>query len=307
MPADDERPDSRESHRPAAHAGTVAELVPEPFARGTVTARDGRILSYAEHGSVDGSPVLFIPGAASGSSMAFGGEVLKAHGLRLVSFDRPGLGRSEADPAKTLESVGGDVADLVAELAGHAIPIVANSQGAPFAIAAAIAGAATLLVLVSPGDEVAHPPVTAQLPEDMGRFVRSVAQGSLGEATKAFTSFSASSLFEMIMSDPPTADAPVYQDASFRESFRRTLDEGFAQGPLGYARDTALAMSDWGLDLSAVGVPVHVLFGAEDWTHSPDQGRTLTSRLPNASLTVVPGYGGSLLWARPDLALSLCL
>ena len=284
----------------------MIDLIPDPIARRTVASRDGRLLSYAEYGSAEGSPVVFIAGAASGSSMAFGSGSLESLGYRLVSFDRPGLGGSATDPEKTLESVGADVAELVERIAGHAVPIIANSQGAPFAIAAALADAASVLVLVSPGDEVAYPPVTAQLPEDLQRLVGTVAQGSVSEAAESFSSFTASSLFELIMTDPVAADADIYHDPRFREGVRRALDDGFAQGPQGYARDTALAMSPWGLDLSAMRVPVHILFGAEDWAHSPDQGRTLASRFPSASRTVVPGLGGSLLWARPDLALTLC-
>lgn len=122
-----------------------------------------------------------------------------------------------------------------------------------------------------------------------------------------FASFTASSFFEMVLGDPAGVDVPVYGDASFRARFRAATEAGFSQGSLGYAQDTVLAMSRWNIDLSALRVPVDVLFGAEDTVHSPDRGATLASRFPRATRRVVPGIGGSLLWGRPEFALDLCL
>jgi pimeloyl-ACP methyl ester carboxylesterase len=263
-------------------------------------------LSFAEYGDPDGSPAVFVPGAASGASMAFGGGVLVDRGIRLISFDRPGLGASESDPEKSVLSVGADTAELIDALIGRAVPVIANSQGAPFAIAAALQGAATRLILASPSDEVAFPAVTEQLPAHFQQLVASVNQGSALEAEQLFAPYTADSFFDMVMSDPVPSDVAVYSDASFRDRFRRVVQEAFAQGPLGYARDTALAMSPWRLDLHSVHVPVHILYGEDDDSHSPDQGEILASRFANASRVIVRRVGGSLLWACPDIVLDLC-
>lgn len=285
----------------------MTDFVPTAFRRGTVPLSDGRVLAYAEYGTADGSPVLFVPGAASGSLMAFGADAGSLAGVRLVAFDRPGLGGSDADPDKTFESVGTDAAELVGRLFGSPVPVVGNSQGAPFAIAAALAGAASRLVLVSPSDEVAFPAVHAQLPLEFRQLIERVLASPAEEAAKVFASFTPASFFEMVMADPSPSDRAVYQDAAFRERFRLVLEDGFAQGSAGYARDTALAMSPWSLDLEALDLPVHILFGEDDASHSPDLGRTLESRFPRATRTVIPGVGGSLLWARPDVVLDACL
>lgn len=284
----------------------MVAFVPEALTRGSITVRDGRRVSYAEYGTDGGDPVLFVPGAASGALMAFGGALLDQRDIRLISFDRPGLGASDADPAKSFDSVGADIRELVDTLVGHPVPVVANSQGAPFGIAAAASGAASRLVLASPSDEVAFPSVTAQLPSDFQQFIGTVRDATPVEAVRMFTSFTAATFFDMVMAEPVPADTAVYLDSTFRDRFRRVVEEGFAQGSLGYAQDTALAMSAWGLHLSAVNVPVHILFGSEDRTHSPDLGETLAARFANASRTVVPQAGGSLLWARPELVIDLC-
>ena len=123
------------------------------------------------------------------------------------------------------------------------------------------------------------------------------------QAAAHFAGFSAESFFDFVLGDPPPSDAPVFGDPGFRGLLRAVLDEGFRQGSAGYARDTALAMLPWQLDLGAIDVPVAVLFGSDDTTHSPDLGATLATRISTAERLVVPGVGGSLLWARPDLVL----
>src|SRR5690606_13334769 len=91
---------------PAVHHDTA------PAATGSLPLPDGRTLAYAEYGDPDGAPVLFVPGAASGRRMSFGGPLPHRRRIRLISIDRPGLGASTPDPEKTLRSVGADLTRL---------------------------------------------------------------------------------------------------------------------------------------------------------------------------------------------------
>jgi pimeloyl-ACP methyl ester carboxylesterase len=285
----------------------MAPDIPDPYTEGTVRRADGRRIAYAEYGRPGAVPVLFIAGAGSGAAMAFGGTLLTERGVRLISVDRPGLGKSDDHDDKTFHSVAADLAGVVEGLVGRPVPIIANSQGAPFALAATLEGVASELLLVSPADEVAHDPVTAQLPPDFRQLVEQVGGSDTAEALRTFAPFTAARLFDMIMSAPARADAAVYLDAGFRERFRRVLSAGFAQGSTGYAGDTVLAMRPWGLDFASVRVPVHIMFGAEDASHSPDHGRTLAARIPGATREVIPEAGGSLLWSHSDLVLDRLL
>ena len=76
-------------------------------------------------------------------SVAFGAGHLHELDLRLIAFDRPGLGCSDAHPDKTLSSWVDDIEQLIlARVLGNATA-VGFSQGAPFALA--------LAVIASPG------------------------------------------------------------------------------------------------------------------------------------------------------------
>lgn len=270
-----------------------------PRQTGTVPLPDGRLLGYAEYGPADGSPVVFLAGAGCGRLASFGADLLDERHVRLISVDRPGLGVSSPHSAKTFASVAADVARLVDVVVGDPVPVVANSQGAPFGLAVAGTPAATAVVLVSPIDDVAHPAIRAQLPEGYRALLADVATDP-GRAEAELSTVTADGLLDMVLRDHPNSDAPIYDDPAFREWYRAALHDGFRCGAAGYARDTVLAMTAWPDRLFAAGVPVTLLMGGDDRAHSPDGGRTLAERL-SAAHTVVDGVGGSLPWARPGL------
>lgn len=268
---------------------------------------DGRRLGYREYGPADGIPVVFIPGAGSGRFMRFGGDQLLAdRGVRLISVDRPGLGVSTDDPAKTFASVAGDIAHLVQTIAGRPVVVIANSQGAPFGLALAATAWVSRLVLVSPIDDVGHPPTTAMLPEHHRGLVDAVAADP-DAMEQDFWQSTAESLFTMVMREYPESDAEVYDRPDFRSMFRVAVQDAFASGANGYARDTVLAMTRWPETLFEPGVAVRILFGSEDSVHSPDLGATLTARIRGARRDVIAGTGGSLLWSHPGVVLDVAL
>ncbi|CRZ13626.1 alpha/beta fold hydrolase [Mycolicibacterium neworleansense] len=263
---------------------------------------DGRRIAYAAYGPDSGVPALFIAGAGCGRRMTFGQRGLDEYGIRLISVDRPGIGGSDPDPGKDFDTVAADFAAVIDAVAGCPVPVVANSQGAPFGLALARTGRASGLVLASPIDDLGYPPVTALLTAPHRDFVTAIAADPDG-AMHDLCGYTAAALFDMIMADYPASDGVVYDDPGFREMLRAALTDGFAQGPAGYARDTVLASSPWPAHLMEPGVDVDLLFGCDDAVHSPDLGITLAGRIPRARRTVVAGVGGALLWALPDLVL----
>lgn len=265
--------------------------------------RDGRRVAFSAYGPRSGAPVLFIAGAGCGRLMRFGEEHLENHRICLISVDRPGIGASDPNPDKTFDSVAADLASVIDTVVGAPVPVVANSQGAPFALALAGTGRVDGLMLVSPIDDLGHPPVTALLPAAHREFVTAIAADPDG-AMQDLAGYTAIALFDMIMADYPPSDGVVYDDPGFRAMLRAALTDGFAQGPSGYARDTVLATTPWPAHLLTPGTGVRLLFGSDDSVHSPDLGATLQSRIPGARRTVVSDVGGALLWARPDLVLN---
>ncbi|GAA2458368.1 alpha/beta hydrolase [Streptomyces glaucus] len=281
-------------------------LVAPPARVGEERLPDGRTLGWAEWGPPDGTPVLLCPGAATSRRLGFGASAVTGLGVRLISLDRPGLGASTPAPRRTLADFAADVR-VFARLRGLGRPaMVGNSQGAPFALACAAAGAVGALAVVSGSDEVADPRFADALPPQLRHLV-DLSLNAPQEAEEVFARFTPQTMWDMVMSGSPACDLAVYQQEAFAAAYRDALREGFAQGAEGYARDTVLAMGRWNIDLPSISVPVDVWYGAQDFSHSPDQGEGLAARIPGAVRHVVPGIGGALLWTKSHRILRVLL
>lgn len=277
-----------------------------PARLGETRLSDGRLLGWAEWGPPDGVPVLLCPGAATSRWLGFGTDVVEAHGVRLVSTDRPGLGVSTPAPGRTFSDFADDIRQLAALRGLGRLPVVGNSQGAPFALACAEQGVASALAVVSGADEVAAPEFATALAANLRKLVDRTATDPVG-AEEFFAGLGPDAMWDMVMSGSPECDLAVYQDPHFAAAYRRALEEGFAQGAAGYARDTVLAMGRWPFDLAKIAVPVDIWYGERDTTHSPDNGAFLASRIPGARRRVVPGIGGAVLWTHAEQILTSLL
>ena len=182
---------------------------------GAVTLPDGRTLAWAAFGPPDGEPVIFVPGAGCGRLMTFGVDLLAVRDVRLVVVDRPGLGLSDLDPTATLASVGRDLRHLTEQVATRRPVMVANSQGAPFALAADLVDAVCGLLLVSPSDEIASPSLEPLLAEEIRAFVRRVRLDPTG-TERWLAGIDAAAMMTMVLSDPTTSDQAIYSDPDFR-------------------------------------------------------------------------------------------
>ena len=99
---------------------------------------DGRRLAYAEYGDANGRPVLLFHGLP-GSRLSWGllpGDPFPA-GLRIIAPDRPGYGRSDPRPHRTLSDWADDVGQLADVLGIGEFAIVGVSGGGPGALACA--------------------------------------------------------------------------------------------------------------------------------------------------------------------------
>jgi pimeloyl-ACP methyl ester carboxylesterase len=181
------------------------------------------------------------------------------------------------------------------------VPLVANSQGAPFGLAVGQTGAASAVLLVSPIDDMAHPQTRSLLADDYRALIDEVTADP-HRAFARFAQLTSEELADMVLRDHPVSDASTYGDPAFRVRYLAALSDGFRNGGEGYARDTILAMTAWPEELFTSNVPVTLMMGTDDHAHSPDGGVTLAARL-GAVRTAVDGVGGSLLWAHPGLVL----
>jgi pimeloyl-ACP methyl ester carboxylesterase len=92
---------------------------------------DGRMLGWAEFGDPAGAPVVYLHGTPSRSRPP--GDALT--GIRLITFDRPGYGRSDPLRRPRMTAVAQDVGVLAAACGLERFGVVGFSGGAPYALA----------------------------------------------------------------------------------------------------------------------------------------------------------------------------
>ncbi len=278
-----------------------------PVRRGAVPVAPNRRIAWSEWGPADGVPVLFSPGAGTSGSLGFALDALDRLGARLIGIDRPGLGRSDPSPDRTLLDGAADLRALAAALSLERPAIVGFSQGAPLALACAAAGVASAAAVVSGTDELAAPALRAAMPPVLQQRVE-IAEADPAAAEAQFRGMTPAMLVAMV-DGSPEVDLAVYRHPVFAPAFAAAVDEAFAQGPNGFARDALLAMQRWPFDAAAIRVPVHLWYGALDGSpfHSPDHGATLARRIPGASRTVIDGAAGAILWTHGAEILSALL
>jgi len=275
-------------------------LVEPAHRRGEISLSNGRTLAWSEWGPQAGAPVIFCTGAGMSGTLGFGAEHLERLGVRLLALDRPGLGGSTHDPAKTLTSWASDVRELISALDLVKPVAVGFSQGGPFALGLAAENLVEAVALVSAQDDLGHDAIHALLPAqvvgmvDAARVDPEAFEAEMaGIATDEF-------LWTLIRDMSAPVDRAIYEAPAFAELYRASLREGFAQGAQGYARDLVIALNEWPFGLEQISVPVDLWYGAMDTSpvHSPDFGATLNERLPEASLIVAEDQGSAILWTR---------
>ena len=267
-----------------------------------VAAVEGRgSVAYAEYGDPDGSPAVFLHGTPGSRRLAalYDAEARGA-GVRLLSIDRPGYGRSSSWSDRSLSASGRFVAAVLDDAGVDRAGVIAFSGGGPHALATA----ATHGDRVDDVDVVggAVPPALADEVPTPVRALRSLATrtpGLLGALLRgqAWVAARAPAAFTLSQySDDGCSGCTPRERAIVKEDFVEAFDGGAS----GAVRELATTAGEWDVSLDAVGAPVRLWHGTAD-TNVPIAGaERLAGRLPNATTERVEGadHVGSLVAVR---------
>lgn len=262
-----------------------------------------RVLSVRDVGEHDAPMVLHFHGTPS-SRLELSGldDVVRRCGVRLVTFDRPGYGRSTPAPYGVQEVT--DDALAVADALGVGrFAVCGQSGGGPFALACgAMAADRVTAVGVASGagpfqlvpgavqalDET-DAAALAHLPGDRAAAVATLETGC--EPIRALLAGDDEAVAVAFGSLMSPRDLQVLARPALRASFVASTRESLRQGTSGYAYDNLTWLPDWSFDLADVHCPVHLWYGTDDRFAPLAHGRYLADHLPAAHLTVREGYG----------------
>jgi pimeloyl-ACP methyl ester carboxylesterase len=264
-----------------------------------VRLRDGRTLAYSEWGDPAGRPVLFFhgtPGSRLLSPDALVPGTSASVGVRLITIDRPGFGRSDPQPGRTLLDWADDVTELAEALDLKRFAVVGWSDGGPHALACAATIAPRLTVvgvLASRGplDEV--PGAWEVLDPDrrellnLARSYPGRALGQIAERNRWIIERP-----ESVLRAPwPEADAWLFESAERRVAFIEGIRETARQGLDGYAWDEIACRGPWEFALGEINIEVKVWHGEQDIIVAAANGRYLAEAIPNCRATFWPQDG----------------
>jgi pimeloyl-ACP methyl ester carboxylesterase len=267
--------------------------------RATAELHDGRRLGYAEWGPADSTPVLGFLGTSLSSLAHLGADAPRAAGVRLVLVDRPGYGRSDHQPGRTLLDWPADVGELADALGIERFAVFGMSGGGPYAAACGYAlpdRVSTVGLVSSPGPVWDRPELRYSLPPHRQPLVE-LAKCDRGAAARRLLEDCREQL-EEARREP--GDGGV-ADLDLRKRLNAALLETAARGPEGYAHDLlVLFVSPWGFAPEQISVPTGIWHGDRDPAVPLAVAEFFARTIPDSSLTVVRGDGHLVLWNRAE-------
>lgn len=283
-----------------------------------VTTQDGRRLEVLVGGDPDGLPWLYHSGSpVAAVPFPLFEDAASGLGLRMVTYSRPGYGRSSPYPA----SEGGprvvdDVADSVAVLdhlgVGEFVTL-GWSGGGPRALAcgALLPGrclAVATLAGVAPKDGEGLDWFDGMAPENRAEYAASE-QGA--DAYAAYLTEEFLPIMQMSAEDMAAGmgglltpvDAAAFTD-DLGDYLARSLQHAAAQGVVGARDDGLAATRPWGFDLASITVPVAVWQGGQDAMVPFAHGQWLAAHVPGAEAHLPDDEGHLSLTLRIEEILS---
>ncbi|MDM8000451.1 MAG: alpha/beta fold hydrolase [Dehalococcoidia bacterium] len=264
-----------------------------------IRLRDGRRLAYAEYGDPQGKPIFFFHGTP-GSRLFHhpDNSVAASAGARIIAVDRPGFGRSDFKPARTLLDWPGDVLQLADALNIDRFAVLGYSGGGPYAAACASAipdrlTAAGLVSSVAPLD---NPQMTRGMHGMLHTFfalerhIPPLAKVTCRIMCSAWRMdpdlYFKAQLNGLYSSREAENVLPVMKDMLMTD-----LREALRSGTDGIAQDMEILAQPWGFALHVILTEVFLWHGEEDTQAPSIMGKRLAAALPRCRAMFFPGEG----------------
>jgi pimeloyl-ACP methyl ester carboxylesterase len=267
-----------------------------------VVTPDGRILGVESGGDPSG-PAVLVHSGTPGSRHIFG-PVLRdaeARGIHIIKYDRPGYGRSTAQPGRSVADCAQDVRAIADAFGLERVAIWGASGGGPYALACA----ALLPDLVTAAASLAAPaPYGAEgldyfagMGQDNVESIRtyldnpSATREQSRQDRDQMLATTPEGLHEGFGSLLSPADA-AWMTLDIAADVVADIRLGLEPGDEGWWDDGVAQLSPWGFDLADIAVPVQVWHGAQDRFVPFQHGQWLAAHTPGAEphLTDTDGH-----------------
>jgi pimeloyl-ACP methyl ester carboxylesterase len=269
---------------------------------GQVATRDGRTLAYLDVGDRHGPLVLHNHGGPSSRLEArLLADSASKKRLRLVCVDRPGMGQSSPQKARTYAGWADDLVTIADALGHHEFGVTGWSEGGPWALAAA-----------AYIDPVRLRHVTSIAPGSYGAFGDNWAAEYLSKADALGGSLALrfkpgfrlmyaalgitakhfrDTFVKQVRNGVNDYDRQILLRSGIGTAFGDSCAECFAHGSDGLVHDAELLYRSWAFDVTTIERPVHMWQGLDDRLVPDPINKTVADRMPGAIWHPVEGAG----------------
>jgi pimeloyl-ACP methyl ester carboxylesterase len=263
----------------------------------SVTLPDGRELAYEEYGDRDGTPVLsFHGGLSSRLDAAPAHDAALELGIRLISPDRPGMGRSTFLADRRLVDWPADVGCLADALGVEHFAAMGWSAGGPYA---AVCGAlmperVTALALLSSSVPIDLYGTTRGLTPDDRLLLFLVRRLPMAASFLMWATIARASdvrLYEEIRRSFPPVDRNALTERGDIHDAVAFVKESMRMGTRGAVQDYVIFGDPWGFSLETITAPTQIWEGTEDHTGPPEYHEFLLRHIAGSRFIAAPGDG----------------
>lgn len=243
---------------------------PEPAS--LLSLRDGRTLGYLEVGPAGGVPVFHFHGHGSSrlEALALADAAEKA-GLRLIAFDRPGIGCSDPKSGDRLLDWPSDVAEAADQLGISRFAVQGMSAGGPYALACAHA-LKDRVIACSLVSAVPPPGIALRAGPAVRRFAWFVARAFPNYLRRRLEEFRPDDISEEMVHARVARmgrwlggeDLRLMQEPEKLALLARTMLETGRQNGRGNRSEIERLVRPWGFNIRKIGVPILLFHGEED-------------------------------------------
>ncbi|RIL11313.1 MAG: hypothetical protein DCC75_02550, partial [Proteobacteria bacterium] len=260
----------------------------------------GYKLAYSIYGiSTFQRPVFFFHGfPGSRLEGEFVDQVATELGLSIVTIDRPGFGRSDYIPERSLLDWPSNVLEVARSLGIEKFSVLGLSGGCPYTLACAfrLPREVTRAITVSGLGPIDHPDATKEMvvfnrlmlrtavtmPVLANLIVRVV--GTVGSAVPE-------SFLVILRRMVPWCDKQMLSRPGVEKLILRDIKESLRQRGRGAIRELAIFSRPWGFDLAEIKCPVTIWHGEADSYVPCQMARWMAAKIPGSRANYVPGGG----------------
>jgi pimeloyl-ACP methyl ester carboxylesterase len=274
------------------------------FARETTEERqlihlpDGRKLAIKSFGNPTDPTVAGNPGSRFGP-VPFE-EDLRAMGVRLITFDRPGYGDSDPNPSYTTSDVADDIRYALDELGIEKCSVAGRSGGGRYALEfASLYPDVVEKIAILAGDIPPHADIDRSGMDESNQIL--FGDTELTEEKIHEVTVETQRLYRLAMQQrdtltiyPPHLNEIDHADIALvdglEEAFLASFQEAWSKGYEAILQDALTTRKNWGENLQTLRTPVRIYHGTEDHYVPYKYGKWLADTIPNAEMVTLEGH-----------------